>query len=180
MGGMACAARLAVKRHDVTIVEQSSTYGGKLGTFERDGFVFDTGPSLVTLPAVYRDLFLKTGGALEESIDLVDLEPAFGYRFPDGTTVDMPGVDFSACARALGDAHNGYRAFSAKAIRGITIRQARMAHATEIRMRARRLEVVEVPVTILYTDETRRKGQSSLGSVHILRDLFLRFLFGGS
>ena len=40
--------------------------------FERDGFVFDTGPSLVTLPAVYRDLFLKTGGALEESIDLLD------------------------------------------------------------------------------------------------------------
>lgn len=107
MGGMACAARLAIKRHDVTIVEQSSTYGGKLGTFERDGFVFDTGPSLVTLPAVYRDLFLKTGGALEESIDLLDLEPAFGYRFPDGTTVDMPGVDFSACARALGDALGG-------------------------------------------------------------------------
>jgi phytoene desaturase len=107
MGGMACAARLAVKRHDVTVVEQSSTYGGKLGTVERDGFVFDTGPSLVTLPAVYRDLFLKTGGELEESIDLVDLEPAFGYRFPDGTTVDMPGVDFSACARALGDALGG-------------------------------------------------------------------------
>lgn len=107
MGGMACAVRLAVKRHQVTVVEQSSTYGGKLGTFERDGFVFDTGPSLVTLPAVYRDLFLKTGGELEESIDLVDLEPAFGYRFPDGTTVDMPGVDFSACARALGDALGG-------------------------------------------------------------------------
>ncbi|HET7900170.1 MAG TPA: phytoene desaturase family protein [Candidatus Nanopelagicales bacterium] len=107
MGGMACAARLAVKRHDVTVIEQSSTYGGKLGTFERDGFVFDTGPSLVTLPAVYRDLFLKTGGELEESIDLIDLEPAFGYRFPDGTTVDMPGVDFSACARALGEALGG-------------------------------------------------------------------------
>ena len=107
MGGMACAARLAVKRHDVTIVEQSSTYGGKVGSVERDGFVFDTGPSLVTLPAVYRDLFLKTGGALEDSIDLQDLEPAFGYRFPDGSTVDMPGVDFSACARALGDALGG-------------------------------------------------------------------------
>jgi phytoene desaturase len=107
MGGMAVAARLAVKRHDVTVVEQATTYGGKLGTVERDGFVFDTGPSLLTLPAVYRDLFLKTGGALEDAIDLQDLEPAFGYRFGDGTTMDMPGVDTARCARALGEALGG-------------------------------------------------------------------------
>ncbi len=107
MGGMAVAARLAVKRHHVTVVEQATTYGGKLGTFERDGFVFDTGPSLLTLPAVYRDLFLKTGGALEDAIDLQDLEPAFGYRFSDGTTMDMPGVDTARCARALGEALGG-------------------------------------------------------------------------
>jgi phytoene desaturase len=107
MGGMAVAARLAVKRHEVTVVEQASTYGGKLGSVARDGFVFDTGPSLLTLPAVYRDLFLKTGSALEDAIDLQDLEPAFGYRFPDGTRVDMPGVDTARCARALGDALGG-------------------------------------------------------------------------
>ncbi len=120
MGGMAVAARLAVKGHDVTVVEQAATYGGKLGSFERDGFVFDTGPSLLTLPAVYRDLFLKTGRPLEESVDLVDLDPAFGYRFPDGTTVDLPGVDAGTCARVLGDALGGsaeadWRAFMARA-----------------------------------------------------------------
>ena len=120
MGGMATAARLAVKRHDVTVVEQSTTYGGKLGTRERDGFVFDTGPSLLTLPAVYRDLFAKTGGPLEDCVELVELEPAFGYRFPDGTTVDMPGVDAARCAVALGDALGGtasddWRAFMRRA-----------------------------------------------------------------
>jgi phytoene desaturase len=107
MGGMAVAARLAVKRHDVTVIEQAATYGGKLGTFERDGFVFDTGPSLLTLPAVYRDLFNKTGGPLEEAVDLVELDPAFRYRFPDGVSVVMPGVDSSRCATALGDALGG-------------------------------------------------------------------------
>ena len=116
-------------------------------------------------------------------------DAAFGNRFagrsrvPPARAALLWGArlfELALTGRALGDAHNGYRAFSAKAIRGITIRQARMAHATEISMRARRLEVVEVPVTVLYTEETRRKGQSSLGSVHILRDLFLRFLFGGS
>ena len=117
---MAVAARLAVKGHTVTVVEQSSTYGGKLGSFTRAGFTFDTGPSLLTLPAVYRDLFAKTGGQLEDSVELVDLEPAFGYLFPDGSRVEMPGVDAGLCAAALGDAFGGtaeadWRAFMRRA-----------------------------------------------------------------
>ena len=60
MGGLAVSARLAAQGHQVTVLEQAQTYGGKLAAYERDGFVFDTGPSLLTLPAVYRDLFLKT------------------------------------------------------------------------------------------------------------------------
>jgi phytoene desaturase len=120
MGGMAVAARLAVKGHDVTVIEQAPTYGGKLGSFERGGFVFDTGPSLLTLPAVYRDLFNKTGGPLEEAIDLIELDPAFRYRFPDGVSVVLPGVDSSRCAAALGDALGGtayddWRAFMRRA-----------------------------------------------------------------
>jgi len=96
MGGLAVAARLAAQGHTVTVVEQADTYGGKLGRYERDGFVFDTGPSLLTLPAVYRDLFLKTavrrrGAALEDRVDLIPLDPAFGYRFADGTDLSMPG-----------------------------------------------------------------------------------------
>jgi len=101
MGGMAAAARLAVKGHSVTVVEQAATYGGKLGVYERDGFVFDTGPSLMTLPAVYRDLFNKTGKPLEESIDLIELEPSFRYRWTDGSTVTMPGADTARAAAAL-------------------------------------------------------------------------------
>lgn len=104
MGGLAVAARLAVKRHDVTVVEQSSTYGGKAGYFSRDGFVFDTGPSLLTLPAVYRDLFNKTGKPLEDSVELVEPEPAFGHQFADGTTLDLPGVEPSRCADAIAGA----------------------------------------------------------------------------
>ncbi len=107
VGGMAVAARLAVRRHRVTVLEQSATYGGKLATYRRDGFAFDTGPSLFTLPAVYRDLFLKTGGALEEAVDLQPVEPAFGYHFADGTSVTVPGVDAARAARAFGDAFGG-------------------------------------------------------------------------
>jgi phytoene dehydrogenase-like protein len=93
VGGLAVAARLRVKGHDVTVYDQAPRVGGKLATHLRDGFAFDTGPSLFTLPAVYRDLFLKTGAPLEDEVDLQPLDPAFGYHFADGSTAVLPGVD---------------------------------------------------------------------------------------
>jgi phytoene desaturase len=91
LGGLAVSARLAALGHRVTVVEQGSRVGGKLGWVQREGHAFDTGPSLVTLPQVYRDLFAATGGPLEDVVDLVRLEPAVRYRFGDGTALTMPG-----------------------------------------------------------------------------------------
>ncbi len=91
LGGLAAAARLAALGHDVTVLEQAPTVGGKLGWYARDGHGFDTGPSLVTLPQVYRDLFAATGAPLEETLDLVRLDPAVSYRFAGGATLDVPG-----------------------------------------------------------------------------------------
>jgi phytoene desaturase len=107
VGGLAVAARLAVRRNDVILLEQADRIGGKLHTYRRDGFAFDTGPSLFTLPAVYRDLFLKTGGPLEEAVDLQPVEPGFGYHFADGSSVVVPGVDPARAARAFGEAFGG-------------------------------------------------------------------------
>lgn len=104
VGGLAVAARLAAQRHDVTVLEQADVVGGKLGWFERDGFGFDTGPSLLTLPAVYRDLFLATGTALERNVELVGVDPVCRYRFPDGTVLDMPNGSRGRTAAALDDA----------------------------------------------------------------------------
>jgi phytoene desaturase len=125
MGGLAVAARLARQGHQVIVCEQADTYGGKLGQVARDGHVFDTGPSLLTLPAVYRDLFLKTAtsrrnAALEDNVDLIALDPAFGYRFGDGTEVVLPGAGVGLAADALGDALGGdaadqWRAFMRRA-----------------------------------------------------------------
>ncbi len=120
MGGMACAARLASKGHSVQVLEHNETWGGKLGSVEHGGYKFDTGPSLLTLPAVYRDLFLKTGAALEDSIEIVDLETAFRYQFADGTILKMPGTGIGRCAEAIGDSLGGnsadqWRAFMRRA-----------------------------------------------------------------
>jgi phytoene desaturase len=104
MGGLAVSARLAAKGHAVTVLEQASGPGGKNVGFERDGFRFDLGPSTFTLPAVYRDLFLKTGRSLEDSVDLREVDPAFGYHFADSTGVTLPGAGVGACAEALQEA----------------------------------------------------------------------------
>ncbi|WP_261566343.1 phytoene desaturase family protein [Frankia gtarii] len=87
VGGLAAAARLAAAGHDVTVCEQSSRIGGKLGWYERDGYGFDTGPSLLTMPGVFEDLFAATGGPLRAELDLRRLDPIASYRFADGTTL---------------------------------------------------------------------------------------------
>jgi phytoene desaturase len=106
MGGLAVAARLATLGHDVEVLEASSTWGGKLGSWSRHGFTFDTGPSLLTLPAVYRELFASTGGPLEDVVDLVPADPVARYRFPslaghDVTWLDVPNASRPALSAAL-------------------------------------------------------------------------------
>ncbi len=87
VGGLAAAIRLARLGHAVTVLEAAETVGGKLGVRERDGFRFDTGPSLLTLPAVFRELFDQTGGWPAE-LELQRLDPVLRYRFADGTGFD--------------------------------------------------------------------------------------------
>ncbi|MFW0794473.1 phytoene desaturase family protein [Gordonia sp. CPCC 205515] len=100
VGGLAAALRLQAQGHLVTVLEQAAEIGGKLGVVEKDGFVFDTGPSLVTMPQVLRDLFAATGGRLDDYVELQRLEIAARYRFPDGTDLDLPG-DLAAIPEAL-------------------------------------------------------------------------------
>jgi phytoene desaturase len=104
IGGLAVAARLGALGHDVTVCEQAETIGGKLGLFRRDGFSFDTGPSLLTLPAVYRDLFLKTGAPLEQVLELTPVDPVCHYRFADGVEIDIPNAATHVVAKAWDDA----------------------------------------------------------------------------
>ncbi len=102
LGAMAAAARLAVAGHRVTVYERSATYGGATGTFERDGFVFDTGPGLLHLPAVWRDLFVKTGKEpLERCVGLVQVDPASRHLFADGTAVSLPNASRAGIVSAL-------------------------------------------------------------------------------
>ena len=102
MGAMAAAARLAVAGHRVTVYERTDTYGGAVRRLERDGFAFDTGPGLLPLPAVYRDLFVKTGREpLEECVELVQVDPSSHHVFADGTRVSLPNASRAGVVAAL-------------------------------------------------------------------------------
>jgi phytoene desaturase len=92
IGGMSAAARLAKAGHEVTIYENSDRSGGKCRTEWFGDYAFDTGPSLLTLPAVYRDLFLKTGKRIEHVLNIKPVDPAFNYHFSDGSSVLFPNL----------------------------------------------------------------------------------------
>ncbi|MEV5512399.1 NAD(P)/FAD-dependent oxidoreductase [Streptomyces flaveolus] len=105
MGAMAAAARLAVAGHRVAVYERTGTYGGAVRRFERDGFSFDTGPGLLPLPAVWRDLFVKTGKEpLESRVELVQVDPSSRHVFADGTEVSLPNASRAGVVAALDEA----------------------------------------------------------------------------
>lgn len=88
VGGMAVALRLATAGHDVALFERNLVLGGKLATRTFDGFTFDTGPSLLTLPEVFDELLAAAGTSLAEVADPVRLDPICRYRWPDGSGFD--------------------------------------------------------------------------------------------
>lgn len=82
MGGMTAAARLSRSGHSVTLYEASDTYGGKLRTEWIGKFAFDTGPSLLTLPAVYKISLSVRANHLVSSVKSRPLTPPL--------TIDLP------------------------------------------------------------------------------------------
>lgn len=100
-GGLASAARLAKNGHEVTLLEAGPRLGGAVGFVEQDGFRWDSGPTHTLLPAVLRDLFRKSGRALEKEVELVPVEPACRHLFEDGTELDLPGGSRAAQIEAV-------------------------------------------------------------------------------
>lgn len=85
LGGLATALRLAHAGWQVTVCEQGESFGGKMNTWARDGFRFDTGPSLITMRWVFAELFAAAGSSMEEHLELISMHPLAQYVYDDGT-----------------------------------------------------------------------------------------------
>jgi phytoene desaturase len=89
LGGLAAACTLAARGHEVTLVERNEWLGGKAAVLERDGFRFDMGPTILTLPAVLRRIFDEAGKNLDDYMDLVRLDPQWRCFFDGNSQFDL-------------------------------------------------------------------------------------------
>jgi len=88
IAGLSAACELAKDGHLVEVFEQNSGPGGKMHEISIDGFRFDTGPSLFTMPFIAEHLFRYCGYDIYDFIELVNLDPLCRYYFQDGTHFD--------------------------------------------------------------------------------------------
>ena len=87
LGGLSAAIRLAHLGHSVKVFESNSIAGGKASSFTRNGFRFDMGPSLLTMPFVLEELFTSVNENINDYLQLERLDPACKYFYPDKTTI---------------------------------------------------------------------------------------------
>lgn len=89
LGGLACALRLAGAGRRVTVLERGDGPGGRMGRLASGGYLFDTGPTVLTMPELLDATLLAVGERLADRVELVRLDPAYRAHFPDGSTLDV-------------------------------------------------------------------------------------------
>jgi len=113
-GGLAAGVRLAARGYHVTVLEKLDRPGGRAYVYEQDGFTFDAGPTIVTAPFVFEELWTLCGRRMADDVDLRPLSPFYRIRFADGTHFDYSGDDAAMkaeIARFNPDDIPGYDAF---------------------------------------------------------------------
>jgi phytoene desaturase len=119
-GGLAAGIRLGARGYRVVMLDRLDMPGGRASSITRGGYRFDLGPTIVTVPQVFRDLWALAGRRFEDDVDLRALDPFYTIRWPDGSTFtassdmraevarlspgDLPGYD-----RFLADSEARYR-----------------------------------------------------------------------
>jgi phytoene desaturase len=92
-GGLAAAARLRAMGHAVTVLEAGDQPGGRARAFESAGFHFDAGPTVITAPHLFDELFELFGKDRRDYFDFVPVDPFYRVVFPDGRYFDYVGDD---------------------------------------------------------------------------------------
>ena len=130
-GGLAAALRCRALGHKVTVVERLQKLGGRAQVFERNGFRHDAGPTVITAPFLFEELYALFGESLHDHLNLVPLSPWYRFYFHDGQTFDYSNdweVMRSEIARfSPGDVH-GYEKLVEASRRFFEVGFTKLAH----------------------------------------------------
>ena len=91
LGGLAAAARLGAKGYRVSVLEKLDGPGGRAYVFRQDGFTFDAGPTIVTAPYIFEQLWEACGARLSDDVELRPCDPFYKIRFDDGSVFNYSG-----------------------------------------------------------------------------------------
>jgi phytoene desaturase len=101
LGGLSAALRLAGAGRRVTLLERERVPGGRAGLLELDGYRFDTGPTVLTMPDLIADAFDCVGERMADWLQLDPVDPLYRAFFPDGSQLDVH-TDFEETAAEIG------------------------------------------------------------------------------
>jgi len=90
-GGLAAAIRLGAKGYRVTVVDRLDAPGGRAYVFRQDGFTFDAGPTIITAPYLFEELWALCGRRMADDVQLKSLDPFYKIRFDDGAVFTYRG-----------------------------------------------------------------------------------------
>ena len=89
LAGLSAALRLAGAGRSVTVIERESVPGGRSGLLQKDGYAFDTGPTVLTMPSLIEDAFNSVGEEMKDWLDLIPLRPLYRAFYHDGSQLDV-------------------------------------------------------------------------------------------
>ena len=172
-GGLAAAVRLGARGYRVTVLERLEQPGGRARVHRRDGFTFDAGPTIVTAPFLFEELWQLAGKRMADDVTMVPMDPFYRIRFSDGATFDYSGDPErmrAEVARFAPDDVAGYERFMAHARKVCTLGFEQLGHVPFGSVRA---------MLKIAPDLLRLSGHRSVHAVvsRFIRDDRLRTVF---
>jgi phytoene desaturase len=173
-GGLAMAIRLLARGYTVELFERHPDLGGRARCLEIDDTRFDAGPTVITAPFLFAELFDRLGERLEDSVELLPVEPFYRMEFADGSRFDYGGsisdtiAEIERIAPGEGDRYPSfYQAAEARYQRGFRdlatqpfTRLSDMLRVLPDLLRLRADQTVYDFVSQYFTDERLRRSFS--------------------
>ena len=111
-GGLASALRLRAKNYDVTLLEKHPDLGGRARVFKKESFIYDGGPTVITAPYLFQELFSLFNKKISDYVKIVPLNLWYRFVFSDGETFDYSGNEKSMEKEIKKFSHKDFKGYN--------------------------------------------------------------------